>query len=75
MASNANADTRLTFRETDEADNPTATYIYSGQDARKSASSGGGRIDILVRAISFAFRCAFPRPIRWTDKPGIPLDL
>ncbi|OKO93947.1 RUS1 family protein -like protein [Penicillium subrubescens] len=47
MGSNANSEARLTIQETDEADNPTVTYIFSGQDTQKSASSGGGRVDIL----------------------------
>ncbi|KAJ5364340.1 uncharacterized protein N7496_010053 [Penicillium cataractarum] len=46
MCSTTHSNTRLMFRETDEADNPTVTYIYSEQKAQKSASSGG-RIDLL----------------------------
>jgi hypothetical protein len=62
MGSNANSEARLTIQETDEADNPTVTYIFSGQDTQKSASSGGGRVDILVSNVSYSVRCAFPRP-------------
>ncbi|KAF3394272.1 RUS1 family protein [Penicillium rolfsii] len=47
MASDAKFNTPLTIQETDEAENPIVTYIVSGQDTHKSASSGGGRVDIL----------------------------
>lgn len=60
MGSSAHSHTRLIFRETDEADNPTVTYIYSDQKAQKSASSGG-RLDVLVSHVPFS-SCAFPRP-------------
>ena len=39
---------RLAFRETDEADNATATYIYSEQDATSSKRALGGRVDMMV---------------------------
>lgn len=55
MVANVDTDTRLALRETDEADNLTATYIFSGQDTPKSASSAGGRVDILVRTVSYSF--------------------
>ncbi|KAJ5611602.1 hypothetical protein N7528_008707 [Penicillium herquei] len=38
-------DTRLTFQETDEADKPTATYVFSGQDARSKESPM--RVDVM----------------------------
>lgn len=41
---------RLTFRETDEAGNPTATYIYSGDVASSITASKtpAGRVDVIV---------------------------
>lgn len=36
---------RLTFHETDEADSPTATYVFSKQDVPKGS---GGRVDVMV---------------------------
>ncbi|CAI7564618.1 unnamed protein product [Penicillium discolor] len=40
---------RLTFRETDEAGNPTATYIYSGDVASSITASKtpAGRVDVI----------------------------
>jgi hypothetical protein len=37
---------RLTFQETDEAGNYTATYVYSGDVT--SSSKTPGRIDVIV---------------------------
>lgn len=41
---------RLTFRETDEAGNSTATYIYSGDVASSITASKApaGRVDVIV---------------------------
>lgn len=36
---------RLTFFETDEADSPTATYVFSKQDEPKGSR---GRVDVMV---------------------------
>ncbi|KAJ5672339.1 hypothetical protein N7507_001466 [Penicillium longicatenatum] len=36
---------RLTFHETDEADTPTATYVFSNQDGSKGSL---GRVDVMV---------------------------
>ncbi|KAJ5736755.1 uncharacterized protein N7483_001880 [Penicillium malachiteum] len=40
-----NTDIRLTFQETDEADKPTATYVFSDQDARSKAPPV--RVDVM----------------------------
>ncbi|KAJ6020885.1 hypothetical protein N7540_006389 [Penicillium herquei] len=40
-----NTGTRLTFQETDEADKPTATYVFSGQDTRSKESPM--RVDVM----------------------------
>lgn len=41
----------LTFQETDEADNPTATYIYSEQLADAASKRAIGRVDVMVSSI------------------------
>lgn len=50
MASLVSETNRLTFRETDEAGNPTATYIYSGDVAFSITASKtpAGRVDVIV---------------------------
>lgn len=52
MGSPTTSDNRLIFQETDEADNLTATYVYSEQlvDAptSKRAAPSVGRVDIMV---------------------------
>lgn len=47
MGSHVSETNRLTFRETDEAGNPTATYIYSGGVA-SITSTPTGRVDVIV---------------------------
>lgn len=50
MTSLMNDTNRLTFRETDEAGYPTATYIYSGDVASSITASKipAGRVDVIV---------------------------
>ncbi|KAJ5157489.1 uncharacterized protein N7482_008589 [Penicillium canariense] len=51
----SNIETRLTFRETDEADKPIATFVFSEQDApSKGTASIVGRVDVMVSDISFS---------------------
>lgn len=51
---------RLVLRETDEADNPTGTYVFSEENApSKRGGSGGPRVDVMVSVhfiLSFHFR-------------------
>ncbi|KAF4760473.1 hypothetical protein N7455_002955 [Penicillium solitum] len=53
---------RLTFRETDEAGNPTATYIYSGDVASSITASKtpAGRVDVISSSSSTSL---------WSIKP------
>ncbi|KAJ5954376.1 hypothetical protein N7501_008655 [Penicillium viridicatum] len=54
MASLVSETNRLTFRETDEAGNPTATYIYSGDVASSVTASKTptGRVDVISSSSS-----------------------
>ncbi|KUM60307.1 hypothetical protein ACN42_g6832 [Penicillium freii] len=54
MASLVSETNRLTFRETDEAGNPTATYIYSGDVASSITVSKTppGRVDVISSSSS-----------------------
>lgn len=53
MTSHTSESNRLAFRETDEAGNPTATYIYSGDVASSVTSSKipAGRVDVIVSGL------------------------
>ncbi|KAJ5514802.1 hypothetical protein N7463_004354 [Penicillium fimorum] len=51
MTSHSDHETRLTFQETDEAGNPTATYVYSG-DVASSITSTAGRVDLISSSSS-----------------------
>lgn len=44
----AHAGNPLTFRETDEADNVTATYVYSTQNVPSKRDAPLGRVDVMV---------------------------
>ncbi|EKV08363.1 hypothetical protein PDIG_59230 [Penicillium digitatum PHI26] len=50
MISHLSETNSLTVRETDEAGNPTATYVYSGDVASSITSSKtpAGRVDVIV---------------------------
>ncbi|KAJ5615486.1 hypothetical protein N7537_000600 [Penicillium hordei] len=54
MTSLTSETNRLTFRETDEAGNPTATYIYSGDVASPITASKtpAGRVDVISSSSS-----------------------
>jgi hypothetical protein len=54
----AHAGSPLTFRETDEADNLTATYVYS-QNVPSKRDAPTGRVDVMVSGhvlVGFSFR-------------------
>ncbi|KGO76844.1 hypothetical protein PITC_089620 [Penicillium italicum] len=54
MTSNMIETNRLTFRETDEAGNPIATYVYSGDIASiTSAKIPAGRVDVIVSGLFY----------------------
>jgi len=49
----AHAGSPLTFRETDEADNLTATYVYSEQNKPSTERDAPtGRVNVMVSGIS-----------------------
>ncbi|KAJ6137723.1 hypothetical protein N7471_004209 [Penicillium samsonianum] len=61
MTSHISETNRLTFRETDEAGNPTATYIYSGDVASiTSSKTPAGRVDVISSSSSTS---------SWSAKP------
>ncbi|KAJ5487857.1 hypothetical protein N7530_002157 [Penicillium desertorum] len=60
MTSHISETNRLTFRETDEAGNPTATYIYSGDVASSVTSKTSGRVDVISSSSSTS---------SWSAKP------
>ncbi|CAG8010282.1 unnamed protein product [Penicillium nalgiovense] len=60
MTSHINEMNRLTFRETDEAGNPTATYVYSGDVASSITSKTSGRVDVISSSSSTS---------SWSAKP------
>ncbi|CAI7614749.1 unnamed protein product [Penicillium glandicola] len=62
MASHISETNRLTFRETDEAGNPTASYIYSRDVASSITSSKtpAGRVDVISYSSSTS---------SWSAKP------
>ncbi|KAJ5500487.1 hypothetical protein N7453_009538 [Penicillium expansum] len=62
MTSHTSESNRLAFRETDEAGNPTATYIYSGDVASSVTSSKipAGRVDVINSS---------PSTSSWSAKP------
>ncbi|CAG7969403.1 unnamed protein product [Penicillium nalgiovense] len=60
MTSHISEMDRLTFRETDEAGNPTATYVYSGDVASSITSKTSGRVDVISSSSSTS---------SWSAKP------
>jgi hypothetical protein len=59
MTSHISETNRLTFRETDEAGNPTASYIYSGDVASSITSKTSGRVDVIVSGHFLISHCIF----------------
>ncbi|KAI1836838.1 hypothetical protein DTO006G1_5776 [Penicillium roqueforti] len=76
MGSHVSETNRLTFRETDEAGNPTATYIYSGGVA-SITSTPTGRVDVIFQIWSSScglasipvVLSASPSTSPWSAKP------
>lgn len=64
MTSHISETNRLTFRETDEAGNPTATYIYSGDVASiTSSKTPAGRVDVIVSSRFLISYYIFPQDV------------
>ncbi|KAJ5298593.1 Zinc finger C2H2 [Penicillium atrosanguineum] len=58
----AHAGRLLTFRETDEADNLTATYVYSTQNVPSKRDAPSGRVDVMDPSSNL---------LTWSTKPLI----
>ncbi|KAJ6113656.1 hypothetical protein N7523_006973 [Penicillium sp. IBT 18751x] len=58
----AHAQSSLTLRETDEADNLTATYIYSTQNVLSKRDAPSGRVDVMEPSSNL---------LKWSAKPLI----